>query len=224
MPVYQPLIPTGSVPFNQDYLNVQNNFNQNNVAFGGDHIPLTDTTGLPPGGKTGCHTAIHFNPLSTPTTNMPNNYPPNGYIATAGFGQLFGVLSNDGIATDNILMALSGGGLVQQLTRNISPSAIANGYTFIPGGILVQWGINNNAISSQVESSLTQNFNISFPTNVFFVVGSPLYSASNYPGSQLSINIRKSSITGSGPFPNFQYQPYTNSSDYIGFVWFAIGK
>lgn len=42
--VYQPGIPTGIVDLDQDYLNVQGNFQQLNIVYGTDHYPFDNAT------------------------------------------------------------------------------------------------------------------------------------------------------------------------------------
>lgn len=162
---YQPLIPTGSVPLNQDYLNIRENFNQLNTQFNTDHVPLTDTTGTPPNGY---HTVVHQVPFSTPVTNPPDNYPivtgVNGPAAIAGYGQLFGVTVNDGQNTDSSLYYLSGGGRLTQMTRNIQPLAARPGYTFLPGGLLLQWGLTTSSVIGVI------TFPIPFTTGTFLPV------------------------------------------------------
>lgn len=44
MTLYQPGIPTGTVNLDQDYQNLQNNFQQINTTYAVDHIPLTQAT------------------------------------------------------------------------------------------------------------------------------------------------------------------------------------
>lgn len=134
---YQPGIPTGTVPFNQDYLNIQGNFTSLNSQFNEDHVPLTNTSGSPPNGY---HTNVHLVPPSTTATNPPNNQPIVAPTTTPGYGQLFAPEINDGLNTDEALYFLSGGGRLTQLTRNIQPLAANSGYTFLPGGLLIQWG------------------------------------------------------------------------------------
>ena len=217
MSSYQPGIPTGLVNLDVDYQNIQNNFQQLDTTFGIGHTLFSNNTA-----QNGYHRNIQMIPNSTTASNPPNNQPVIAPAAIPGYGQLFSAEINDGINIDTALYFLSGGNRLTELTRNFSPSAISNGYTFLPGGIIIQWGINNTAVPSGSNTTFTQNFNIPFPNNCFFVDGSPLVSkATGLPDSQLSINIRKSSLTD---LSSFDYQPYTNSSKYIGFLWFAIGN
>src|SRR5882757_6313099 len=117
MPSYQPGIPTGSVPLNQDYLNIQGNFTSLNTSFSVDHSPLTTATSPP----NGYHTFVHLVPFSNTVTNPTTNQPVVAPSPNTGYGQLFGAQINDGLATDTALYHLTGGGLLQQLTRNIAP-------------------------------------------------------------------------------------------------------
>lgn len=155
---YQPNIPTGSVPLNQDYLNIQGNFSSLNTSFGRDHQPLTTAT-FPPDGY---HTWVHLVPFSTTASNPPNNQPVTAPAATAGYGQLFGAQINDGINTDQALYYLSGGNRLTQLTRNIQPLATATGYTFLPGGLIMQWGTATSGagVTFNVAAKFTTLFSI----------------------------------------------------------------
>lgn len=202
---YQPGIPTGSVGLNQDYLNVQENFGSLNTQWLVDHVPLTDTSGTPPNGY---HTFVHLVPFSTPTTNPPNNYPivtgVNGPNATAGYGQLFGATVNDGQATDSSLYYLSGGGLLTQLTRNIQPLAATNGYTYLPGGLLLQWGVHLNNVVP---------FNIAFSA-VFSVNVTSTSKAITTPPAVIAITL--------GTPGSFTCQD--NGGDSFNIYWIAIGK
>jgi hypothetical protein len=176
---YQPGIPTGSVPLNQDFLNIQGNFGSLNTQFNVDHVPLTDTSGTPPNGY---HTFVHLVPFSTTVTNFPNNQPVVAPAATPGYGQLFGATINDGKSTDSALYYKSGGGLLTQLTRNIQPVATDNGYTFLPGGLIFQWGFTNNITNGAVIT-----FNTPFTQNGFNMQLTARGSAA--PGSIFVSNI-----------------------------------
>jgi hypothetical protein len=161
---YQPGIPTGNVKLNIDYSAVQTNFQQLDTQFSVDHIPFSSTTGSPPNGY---HQSIHYNPQSTTVTNAPNNYTsaaqyPQGVPATtAGFGQLFSSQVNDGINVDTGLYWLSGAGRQIALTRNFVPVKANNGVTFLPGGLILQWG--RQAIASAANGT-TFNWPIAFTT------------------------------------------------------------
>lgn len=158
---YQPGVPTGFIPLNEDYLNLQQNFTQINNQWLVDHVPLTSTSGVPPNGY---HTSVHLNPVSTTGTNPPTNYPPTRPPNTSGICQIFSAQTNDGINTDQTLYFLTGLNRLMQLTRNFSPSAATNGNTFLPGGLILQW-MNISSPSS----GTTYNFPRAFPANFFSI-------------------------------------------------------
>lgn len=159
MSTYQPGIPTGTVNLDVDYQNIQNNFQQLDTTFGVDHVTYSNQTA-----QNGYHTSIHFNPVSTTSTNPPNNQPPVIPSAVAGYGQLFSAQVNDGVNNDESLYFLTGGGRLQQLTRNFAPVKANNGYTFLPGGLIMQWGVSTSVSSS---SGSTITFPIAFPNAVY---------------------------------------------------------
>ena len=183
---YQPLIPTGSVPLNQDYVNLKNNFNQINTQFNVDHVPLTSVSGNPPNGY---HEAIHLVPVSTTTSNPPDNQPINGYTGTSGFGQLFNAQINDDINPDEALYFLTGGGRLMQLTRNFLPIAEANGCTFLAGGLILQWG-QTTASGTGTRNVLFENppNNFDFPGNCFIVIAQPIAGTAGGGGGYIVSN------------------------------------
>jgi hypothetical protein len=206
---YQPGVPTGSVPLNQDYLNLQTNFSQINTQFLVDHVPLTSTSGTPPNGY---HTAVHLVPVSTTASNPPNNQPINGYTATTGYGQVLNAQINDGINTDEALFFLSGGNRLMQLTRNFVPVAATNGYTFLPGGLILQWGIKTVTASSTTPLLFATN-NIAFPTSCFNVSVTGIRANSGGDGIFV--------LTGSVSNTGFTFR--NGSGSIVQAYWMAIG-
>jgi hypothetical protein len=150
MSSYQPNIPTGTTPLSIDYVNIQNNFQQLDTSFGVDHLPFSNQTA-----QNGYHQSVHLNPVSTTTTNPPNNQPVTRPIATPGIGQIFSSEINDGLNTDQAFFCLSGGNRLFQLTRNISPKATPNGFGFLVGGIIMQWGIVSIPNSGSATGTVT---------------------------------------------------------------------
>lgn len=178
MPVFQPGVPTGLVDLDVDYQNLQDNFEQLNIAYGVDHVPFSDTSGVPPGGISGMHTIIHLQSNAVPA-------------ATATVGQLFNTDQNDNINTDTILWFLTGGGKLLQLTRNFVPTQAANGRTFLPGGLILQWG----------------NFNPNVSVNVFFPFA--------FPAAVYNIQFTGSASNNS----TFRNGLLTGSLSQTGFTW-----
>lgn len=64
---YDPGVPTGRIPFSQDYQNVQDNFKQLDVSFGVDHYPFSNSTP-----NKGFHNRV-TTPIyvANPVTNLP---------------------------------------------------------------------------------------------------------------------------------------------------------
>ena len=228
MPTYQPNVPSGTVPFNQDYLNLQGNFQQLNIAYGVDHVPFSDTSGIPPAGITGMHTSIHLVPVSTVATNPPTNQPINGYTAVSGYGQIFDAQIYDGINTDEALFYLSGGNRLMQMTRNFVPVALKNGYIFLPGGLILQWGIVNgthgsdNHFNGGDHDTVTfSTANINFPANIFSVWTQPNYTAGNAPQSSNAATV---SVQSNFTTTEFMWTILSSSGSYTSFLWFALGN
>lgn len=206
---YQSGIPTGTVPLNQDYLNIQSNFTQLNTQFLVDHVPLTSTSGTPPNGY---HTVVHLVPNTTVATNPPDNYPVTAPATTAGFGQLFAPQVNDSITTDESLYFQSGNGLVTQLTRNFAPSASANGFTFLPGGLILQWGEVN--APGNVGTVTFSTANMAFPANCFSVMLTPRNDGSHSAFTYF--------LDGAFTKTAFSYRGSTSGSNSL--FWIALGN
>lgn len=238
MPTYQPNIPTGSVPLNADYLNLQGNFQQLNVAYGYDHVPFSDTSGLPPtpNGISGLHKAIHQVPVSTVASNGPTNQPINGYTATTGFNQILSAQINDGINTDTALYSLTSGNRLQQLTRNFVPvPSSPNGYTFIPGGLILQWGFVNgshamgsppvNVFDAGDTGTVTfATSNIAFPNSIINVFTQVYFTSTSSQGapsnsSAITISIDFATMTKT----QFKWKFVGSGSSYTKFTWYALG-
>lgn len=185
---YQPNIPTGSVPLNQDYLNLLGNFQSLDTGFGVDHVPFSVSN------QNGYHTAIHFVPVSTGSPNIP----PTGYTNTPGFGQLFTATTNDGIATDQTLFYNSGtGNNLTQMTMNFTPKRGANGSTFLPGRLIEQWGVvtvTGNVVSEPVLFASDPN-NMDFPR---FLYNVQLTTSVDIVGLISTVNVEFGSLSKTG--------------------------
>lgn len=208
---YQSGIPTGSVPLNQDYLNMQNNFSQLATQFAVDHVPLTSTSGTPPNGY---HEAIHLVTVSSTSTNPPNNQPINGYTATGGYGQIFNAQINDGINTDEALYFLSGGNKLTQLTRNFAPVIGNPGATFLPGGLILNWG--GGAIPTGVTTyTFAQKFGSAAKIFAIIITGQTNSSPTN------NVYVVQNSISA-GAGMTFQVDNFSTSITAVN--WIAIGN
>lgn len=221
MPTYQPGIPTGTVFLDIDYQNIQDNFTVLNDVYSVDHVALTASS------KVGYHQSVHLVSQSTTATNPPDNYPPAPPATVANTGQIFSSSVNDGYNTGTALFFLTGGGSVRQLTSNFDPLAAANGYTFLPGGLVMQWGVftTSNGMAGEQTAIITfATSNRDFAKNCFVVnltlisqknaVDGPTSSSSN------SLFIVRDSVSKTG----FRAKYNGPASAFNGFFWTAIGN
>lgn len=219
MPTYNPLVPSGTIPLNQDYQNLQDNFNQANVVMGVDHLPFDNATA-----QTGYHTAIHLVPVSTIVTNPPKNQPIIGYTATPGYGQVISAQIDDGINTDEALFYLTGGNRLIQLTRNFVPVANTNGYTMLPGGLILLWGFLNGSHAGFFAGGDTGTItfassNIAFPNSCFSVWLQGGY-VNPTPTGVINFSVRTASISKT----KFDWAFVGSSGAYNTMIWVALGN
>ena len=172
-----------------------------------DHIGFNSTPG-------GYHNIIHFNDQGATT-------PPQ----VLGVGQLF----TKTVGSDQELFYESGNAVVTQLTGASPPSPGTNGYVYLSGGILLQWGIVNgthgsdNHFSGGDTGTVTfSTSNIAFPNNCFGVTANALddLSIGSKPTSNNNIVIDRSTLSKT----KFDWLFVTNSSQYFRFFWMAIGN
>lgn len=194
---YQPGIPTGSVPLNIDYKNLQTNFQQLDTIFGIDHIPYSQ---LP---NQGYHTKVHLVPAAPPAF-------------TAGTGQLVSTTTTD-INTDQSLYWLTGANRLLQLTMNFDSVKAGNGYTFLPGGIIFQWGITPLLAAGSYTTVTFATSNKAFPNACLSVMLTRISDQGTSPSAN-SVFVRDSSVTSTG----FQITNTTSSSSQFAY-WWAIG-
>ena len=197
--------PDGST-LGQTKATIRDNLDGTFLTLGVDHI---NNNGSPGNHPAGYHNVIR----SVPQGSNP--------APVAGYGQLFSKTINS-VTTDQAMFWETGNGLVMQMTANLTPVTGSSGVTFLPGGLILQYGSVSQSFSSGSTTGTT-NFSIAFPNNLFFVSGNPTYVNSSLPNSQASLNIRQSRLN-SGSRSSFDWQFYTNSSSYVGFTWIAIGN
>ena len=115
----------------------------------------------------------------------------------------------------------SGGGRLLQLTRNFVPVAAVNGYTFLPGGLIMQWGIKS--LSSSSSQSGNVNFataNINFPNACFNVSLTLVSRVGGTSSSDNTIGVRSGSVSTT----RFIFDYNGNGGNYSNFYWVAIGN
>lgn len=222
MTLYQPGIPTGTVDLDQDYQNLQNNFQQLDTTFFVDHVKFSVSE------NNGCHRAIHMVPVSTTTTNGPNNQPINGYKATPGLGQIFDAQITDGYDTDEALFFLTGGDKLTQLTRNFVPVLGTSGKTFLPGGLIVQWGFVSGThggpkphFNNNDSGSVTLGFvNACYGVQINLIYSTNPVTGNGAPSGTGTVSYDLFTLSAT----NFDWVINTSSGSYSRFFWIAIGS
>lgn len=198
MTMYQPNIPTGLVPLNQDYQNIQDNFTQINTTYNTDHIPLTDAP------NNGYHTVVHLVKQSP------------GTVGVTGTFSLYEELTDDGYNTRQQLFAISGTSTPYALTRNFVPNlATLNGSTFLPGGLVMIW--SNVTAVKNAEQFVT--FGTAFPNNCFNIQATLGYTGGSVPTSS-SIGFVVGPFTTTG----FFYKLNTTSAEVTQIRYVALGN
>lgn len=176
-----------------------------------DHVGFSTVNG-------GYHTVIHQG-------NAPGNTDP---ASITNIGQLYVKTVTLNSIMDQQLFFESGQGVVTQLTSGIATSPGTNGYVFLPGGILLQWGFKNgphggaHTFTNGDSGSIT--FPLAFPTNVFTINANLNFNSTTagVPASSSGevVSFDTSSITTTGA--NFFIAG--SGATYTRFFWIAIGN
>lgn len=198
--VYTTNIPLATNKPSVDQPNMKTNTNSINSIIGVDHLTFGTATGSE---SDGWHTVIH---------SVPQGSDPG---SITGFGQVY----TKTVSGDQQLFYESGNGVVSQLTPGGIPVAATNGYVFLPGGIIMQWGQVSFSGTSQQQGTVTYTSvgNIAFPNNTFNVQ-TTLHDSG---GSNTSNTQNVSVFT----FTNTSFKwNYTGSSAYDRFYWIAVGN
>ena len=191
--------PTASELLSDSQGLIRDNFNSSDDSFGIDHFKFSDSTAA-----NGAHKQAQIKNQVTINGVIPVGLIGNGYetiysSATAGAGELW------------FVRGASATGI--QLTGPGVPTASTNGFTFLPGGILLQWG------EDTLPSSSTVTFPIAFPNNAFNVILTLNGSGTN-SSSRVSLVVKSGSIT----LTQFQYQLNLVSISASSVRWLAIGN
>lgn len=180
---------------------IKNNFNGSDDSFAVDHFPFSDTTS-----KNGTHKQVQLSEtiLGAIPAGLKGLTYETLYASTTGNGgQLFYVQGNNAQGV--------------QLTGPYTPKTGNFGYTFLPGGMLMQWGfITLPGTSNPSGTVLFTTNNINFPNACFNV--------------QLSLNANSTTASANtassiGTPTNLQFKwNFTGSTSYNFIYWTAIGN
>ena len=196
IPTYTPGYPPDGSSLGQTKSTIRNNLDGTFETLGIDHI---NNNGQPGSNPAGYHNVIHM---------VPQGSDP---VAITGFGQLYSKTIND-VISDTALFWETGTGLIQQLTTNLTPLAANKGYTFLAGGLILQWGTISTTANQSSSVNFTTLGNIAFPNNCFTMT-SQLNSSST---TEATLNLYNLTATG------FSY--VNTSSNARTYFWWAIGN
>jgi len=181
-------IPAASHYPGNDQPGMQQNFLNINGFLGVDHVSPGAT-------NDGYHKVIH--------------QPPQGSDpgSIAGIGQLY----TKTLSSDQQLFFESGLGVITQLTGPSAPSTGNNGFVYLPGGILFQWGTRVNNTGGLKTITLPTPF----PNNFYNAQATMVRQSNNVD----AIYCATAPIAGMTSTIQF-YDTSTGNQ----FYWFAIGN
>lgn len=195
MSSYNPNVPTGLVNLDEDYLNLQLNFQQADLSFAKDHFAFSDQTA-----NNGFHKQTTFVNEAAPTT-AAGQLALYSKGAVGGPSQLFLIRDNNA-GTEVALTPNPGVGGVGNII------SAQNGYSWLPGSMLIQWGFD--AIGA-VPSNTAINFLVPFSGAWLPVV--TITQAGGVSNTANSMIISRTNT-------NFTVH---NNSTIVAVFWMAIG-
>lgn len=161
---------SGHNPSN-DYTLVQENTNATSQIVGVDHATFNVNF-------SGCHNqSTYLDQVSNPGS-------------AAGQLRLYSKLDSSSIS--ELYFQRDGNSSVIQLTGKVTPTASSSGYTFLPGGIILQWGVANISASTG-----TFTFPYNGMTSLFCATLGPSQGTTFWISSSSSTSVTVSR-TGSG--------------------------
>lgn len=111
--------------------------------------------------------------------------------------------------TELFLAKESAGTVIQMSQTIVDPLIASNGSTFLPGGVLIKWGILNSPVDNS-----TVTFTSAFPNNIWNIQLTPVKS----DNTARSMYVK----TGTAATTGFTIQ--TSSSNFTSVYWLAIGN
>ena len=186
-------VPLSSQQISSTTVPIQTNFNVANSNFGIDHVDFTNAA--PPGGNGGLHNKVSLLKQAGDPTAATDINILYDKLAGTGKNELFmRRASNEGST------------VIQMTLESANPSAAATGVSFLPGGIMIQWGQ-----VAAVANNGTVNFGTVFP-NACFVVQVTENSAST------------PNTVGVNGFSTTAFTFKTNAGGNIPITYIAIGN
>lgn len=204
-------VPAPTDKLSQSQKDILNNFTAINTYFGTDHVNFTSSSNI------GQHNQITF--LGTFPGAPPGDIPAptDGvlikaeWIAAAGKDHfVLWYREKDSMHSP----------AAYQLTGTYSPQNAATGFTYLPGGLCMMWGVET-PLSDYTTTITFPRTNIGpdvrFDATPYCIQLTPI-TADSAPGSEECIYVEEGSVTSSG-FTTIQ----TSHHHITGFYWMAIG-
>ena len=203
------------IPNATDYLsdsqqNIKDNFSSANTIFGNNHYAFNAAS------NNGKHKEIEMVNQADPTgldlegiiyTKKDAQATPQSQMYYVSDGNSSDIYQLTNAIHDNYSTFSTNG------EYQVGPPSLYGGWTFLPGGLILQYGYNSVEAST---STFTYNFPFAFPNTVFNIQMTPFRAASS-PGS----TVQQWLVSG---WSLSQFQIYNNGSHSFSFNWMAIGN
>lgn len=192
-----------------DQPKMEENTNSINTLIQQDHFGFNGEFNANPNSG-GWHTLLHMvDQVTDPASSITN------------VGQLYARNVTFNGKTDVALFYRTGtvigsANSITQITAPKNTVGATNGYTFLPGGIILQWGVEAVPTGQHVFGGTSFFLNY---TNVFAVILSPQVS-SNAVTKQATVSLNGTSTSSF----TWNYVRADTSGDYPAFNWLAIGN
>lgn len=214
MPSYDPTIPAAGDDPSVSQGQIQTNFSTLAIDFAVNHI------GYGTGAGEGKHKFVEFPAQSVKPVGLSTGEGTLYSKVAGGATQLFYVT---GTSTDEYrLTNLAAGNFARFGTNTnyqVGPPSLYGGWTFLPGGLIMQYGSYGLFDSfSSLSSSGTITFPIPF-TSTPFNVDTTLIRQS---GSTSAI-ATQTVVSGSIGTTSFKWALDSSSTKFVGILWTAIG-
>ena len=184
---YSSTTPQSTDPINTTYTPIATNFSILDTTFNTDHVPPTDAVSA----NWGKHKQLTMQVSAS--APAPSGTDSSWYSKTvSGVQQAF---FKNAAGTETQLTGI----------RSIG----TNGYSLLPGGVIMQWGI------STISGALTTvSFPLTFPTAVYSITMTPLKTGSSQNNTQTIQTVTTSS---------FKYN-FATGTGVTQLYWMAIGS
>jgi hypothetical protein len=199
IPSYTSGYPPDGSSLGQTKTTIRNNLDGTFQAFSIDHNNQNET-------GPGSHAQVQI--------KLTPSYPS---IPAGLYGAGYETLYTQQVVNGELFFVRGADAAGARLTGPNYPNPGVNGYTFIPGGMMVNWGF----VSASGNTSGTVTFTNAFINNRFGVYTTLTYAstAPTSPSPQwVSVGTTASPLTG------FAWNLISSSSAITGFYWFAIGN